>query len=116
GEMAPPENVEAIRVAFGLDKPLWQQLVIYIGKLLQGDLGFSYNYLTPVSELILERLPQTLLLVGMADLLSIIVGTIIGAYAGGKYPSKTDAGIVLTSVAFYSMPIFWFGLLLIFFF
>lgn len=113
GEMAHPDNVEAIRVAFGLDKPLWEQLVIYLSKMFRGDLGFSYNYLTPVLELILERLPQTLFLMLTANILSIIFGTLIGAYAAGKYPSKTDSTIWITSLAFYSMPIFWFGLLLI---
>ncbi len=113
GEMATPENVEAIRVAFGLDQPLGTQLVIYIQKLFQGDLGFSYNYLTPVSELIWDRLPQTLILMISASLLSIILGTLIGAYSAGRYPSRTDSTIWITSLIFYSMPIFWFGLLLI---
>jgi peptide/nickel transport system permease protein len=116
GEMAHPDNVEAIRVAFGLDRPLWEQLVVYIAKLFQGDLGFSYNYLTPVTELILERLPQTLLLMVMASTLSIIIGTLVGAFSASKYPSRTDSTIVITSLIFYSMPIFWFALLLLYLF
>jgi peptide/nickel transport system permease protein len=116
GEMAHPDNVEAIRVAFGLDKPLWEQLVIYITKLFRGDLGFSFNYLTPVSELILDRLPQTILLMTVASTLSIVFGTLTGAYAASRYPSKIDSSIVLTSLAFYSMPIFWFALLLLYLF
>ncbi len=113
GEMATPENVEAIRVAFGLDQPLGTQFLIYIQKLFNGDLGYSYNYLTPVSELIWERLPQTLILMVSASLLSIILGTLIGAYSAGRFPSRTDSTIWITSLVFYSMPIFWFGLLLI---
>jgi peptide/nickel transport system permease protein len=116
GEMAHPDNVEAIRVAFGLDKPLSQQLLIYLRNLLRGDLGFSFNYLTPVSELILERLPQTLLLMIAASTISIVAGTMIGAFSASKYPSGLDSGIVVTSLAFYSMPIFWFGLLLLYVF
>jgi len=116
GEMAHPDNVEAIRVAFGLDKPLWEQLVIYITKLFRGDLGFSFNYLTPVSDLILYRLPQTILLMTMASTLSIVFGTLTGAFAASRYPSKIDSSIVLTSLMFYSMPIFWFALLLLYLF
>lgn len=116
GEMAHPDNVEAIRVAFGLDKPLIQQFIIYMGNLLRGDLGFSFKYLTPVSELILERLPQTILLMVTASTISILLGTMIGAYSASKYPSALDSGIVVTSLSFYSMPIFWFGLLLLFIF
>lgn len=113
GEMATPENVEAIREAFGLDKSTGEQLIIYVQKLFQGDLGFSYNYLSPVSELIMERLPQTLLLMFSANILSIILGTLIGAFSAGRFPSKTDSTIWITSLIFYSMPIFWFGLLLV---
>tara|TARA_B100001964_G_C14120591_1_gene548127 strand:+ start:119 stop:1090 length:972 start_codon:yes stop_codon:yes gene_type:complete len=113
GEMAHPDNIEAIRVKFGLDRPAWEQLVVYLGKIMQGDLGFSYNYLTPVSELILDRLPQTFYLMIPASLLSIFLGTLIGAYSASKYPSVTDSAIWITSLGFYSMPIFWFGLLLI---
>jgi peptide/nickel transport system permease protein len=116
GEMATPQNVEAIRVAFGLDQPLWRQLLVYLQRLFQGDLGFSYNYLTPVTQLILDRLPQTVLLMLAANTLSIIFGTLIGAYAASRYPSRTDSTIWITSLAFYSMPIFWFGLLLIYVF
>lgn len=113
GEMATNENIEAIRIAFGLNRPLYEQFFTYVVKVLQGDLGFSYNYLTPVSELIFERLPQTLTLVIIADVLSIGIGTLVGAFTASKYPSKTDTGIWMTALAFYSIPIFWFSLLLI---
>jgi len=116
GEMATPENVEAIRVRFGLDQPIWVQLGVYLTALTQGDLGFSYNYLVPVSTLIMSRLPQTLGLMLSANILSIIVGTLIGAYSASRYPSKTDSTIWITSLGFYSMPIFWFGLLLVYVF
>jgi peptide/nickel transport system permease protein len=113
GEMASPENIEALRKTFGLDRSLPEQLFTYVWRVLQGDLGYSYNYLTPVLTLILERLPQTLLLVAIADVLSIVVGTFMGAYAASKYPSRTDSSIWITAILFYSLPIFWFGLLLI---
>lgn len=116
GERAAPENVEALRVRFGLDKPIVEQFLVYLSRLAQGDLGYSYNYLTPVLTLILDRLPQTLFLVFVGNGLALLVGTFLGTVAASKYPSKTDAGIIFSSVLFYSMPVFWLGLLFIYFF
>jgi peptide/nickel transport system permease protein len=116
GEMASPENVEALREAWGLNKPLLEQFWIYFSKLAQGDLGYSYNTLTPVSELIIERIPQTVFLMLTATLLSFVVGTLIGAYAASRYPSRVDTTLSVSSLVFYSMPIFWFGMLLIYLF
>jgi peptide/nickel transport system permease protein len=116
GEMATDENVEAIRERFGLDRPLIQQLGAYAGALVQGDFGYSYNYLTPVSQLILSRLPQTILLVLTANVLSIVLGTIVGAYSASRFPSRVDSTIWISSLVFYSMPIFWFGMLLVYVF
>lgn len=116
GEMASQENVEALRQAWGLDKPLIEQLLIYFSRLAQGDLGYSYNTLTPVADLILDRVPQTVGLMFAATLLSFVVGTLLGAYAASRYPSRVDSVISVSSIAFYSMPIFWFGMLLIYLF
>jgi peptide/nickel transport system permease protein len=116
GENAAPQIVEALRVRWGLDRPLLEQLVIYFGRLFQGDLGFSYNYLTPVLDLIVERLPQTVFLMATATTLSFILGTLMGALAGSRYPSRFDSAVSTISLVFYSMPIFWFGMLLLFVF
>jgi peptide/nickel transport system permease protein len=114
GENAAPQNVEALRVRWGLNKPLSEQVVIYFSRLAHGDLGFSYNSLTPVSDLIVNRLPQTVFLMLTATLLSFLLGTLLGAYAGSRYPSRLDSAVSTTSLVFYSMPIFWFGMLLLF--
>lgn len=116
GEMASRENVEALREAWGLNKPMIEQFAIYFWRLAQGDLGYSYNTLTPVNQLILERIPQTVTLMLAATLLSFVVGTLVGAYAASRYPSRIDSALSVTSLMFYSMPIFWFGMLLIYFF
>lgn len=114
GENAAPANVEALRERWGLNKPLWEQAVIYFGRLARGDLGFSYNYLTPVLTLILDRIPQTVFLMLTASTVSFVLGTLLGAFAGSRYPSRADSSISVISLIFYSMPIFWFGMLLIF--
>lgn len=116
GENASRENVEALRQRWGLNKPISEQFIIYFGRLATGDLGFSYNYLTPVLDLILERLPQTLFLMLTATILSFLIGLLAGAFAGSRYPSKLDSAMSMTSLVFYSMPIFWFAMLLIFVF
>lgn len=116
GENAAPQNVEALRIRWGLNKPLSEQFVIYFSRLAHGDLGFSYNSLTPVLELIVNRLPQTAFLMLTATTLSFVLGTLIGAYGGSRYPSRLDSTVSVTSLVFYSMPIFWFGMLLLFVF
>jgi peptide/nickel transport system permease protein len=116
GEMASQENVEALRLAWGLNKPIYEQLAIYFSRLAHGDLGYSYNTLTPVNQLILDRIPQTVSLMFAATLLSFVVGTLVGAYAASRYPSRVDSAISVSSLVFYSMPIFWFGMLLIYLF
>lgn len=116
GENAAPANVEALRERWGLNKPLWDQAVIYFSRLARGDLGFSYNYLTPVLTLIMDRIPQTVFLMLTASTLSFVLGTLFGAFAGSRYQSRADSAISVTSLVFYSMPIFWFGMLLIFVF
>jgi peptide/nickel transport system permease protein len=116
GENASRENVEALRARWGLNKPVSQQFLIYFGRLASGDLGFSYNYLTPVLDLILDRLPQTLFLMLSATILSFLIGLLAGAFAGSRYPSKLDSTLSTISLVFYSMPVFWFAMLLIFVF
>lgn len=113
GEGAPQEFIEALRVDYGLDKPLLQQLGTYLGTLLQGDLGYSFAYRRPVIEVIVERLPATLLLVFASQIPAIVVGTLLGAYSARHYPSRIDNAVTAVSLSLYAVPIFWSGLLLI---
>jgi peptide/nickel transport system permease protein len=116
GENAFKANIETLRAKWGLTKPLSQQLVIYFSRLAHGDLGYSYNYLTPVLNLIVDRLPQTAFLMLTATAFSFFFGTLAGAFAGSRYPSGVDSIVSITSLVFYSMPVFWFGMLLVFVF
>ena len=113
GEGAPQEFIEALRVDYGLDKPLIEQLGIYLATLLQGDLGYSFAYRRPVVEVIVERLPATLLLVLGSQIPAIVLGTLLGAFSARHYPSKIDSVVTGVSLSLYAMPIFWSGLLLI---
>jgi peptide/nickel transport system permease protein len=113
GEGAPQEFIEALRVDYGLDKPLIEQLGVYLTTLLQGDLGYSFAYRRPVVDVIVERLPATLLLVLGSQLPAIALGTLLGAFSARHYPSKIDSVVTGVSLSLYAMPIFWSGLLLI---
>ena len=113
GEGAPQEFIEALRVDYGLDKPLLQQLGTYLATLLQGDLGYSFAYRRPVLEVIVERLPATALLVFASQIPAIVLGTLLGAYSARHYPSKIDNAVTAVSLSLYAVPIFWSGLLLI---
>jgi len=112
GEMATPEYVQAIREKYGLNKPVYEQLLLYLVNVLRGDLGVSFAYHEPVLEMIIEKTPATLLLVVPSLLISFTFGTLLGALSAKKYGSKTDNALSLASLTMYSMPIFWFGLIL----
>lgn len=113
GEGAPQEFIEALRIDYGLDKPVLQQLGTYLATLLQGDLGYSFAYRRPVVEVIVERLPATALLVFASQIPAIVLGTLLGAYSARHYPSKIDNAVTAVSLSLYAVPIFWSGLLLI---
>lgn len=112
GEMAPPEFVQRIRVELGLDQPLYVQLVIYLSKVLQGDLGFSYSSREPVLFLIWSRLPNTVLLVGVQLIFAVLIGIIAGVVSSQRPYSVGDAAGTLAALAGYSVPVFWLGQIL----
>ena len=110
---ATPEYLEQLRREFGLDQPISVQLVKYVGKVLQFDLGYSLRFRQPVLELILSRLPATLLLMGTALVLSSLIGIVLGAVAARRPYSATDHAVTFVALGGYSMPVFWLGQILL---
>lgn len=110
---APEELLRSLRHEFGLDQPLWKQLLIYLGKLLQGDLGFSFHNRQPVLHLILQRLPATLLLSGSALALAAVLGVALGTLSSRRPYSWLDNFTSVFALVGFSMPVFWLGQLLI---
>jgi peptide/nickel transport system permease protein len=110
---ASEETVRALRREFGLDEPLWRQLLIYLTRVFRADLGFSFVHREPVLRLILERLPATLLLSGAALLLATVVGTALGIASSRRPTSWLDALVSAVALLGFSMPVFWLGQLLI---
>jgi peptide/nickel transport system permease protein len=113
GPFATREYVEQLRHSYGLDQALPVQFLAYVGQLLHGDLGRSYSFNAPVLSVIAQRIPATLLLVLSSQALGLALGTALGTIAARAYPSRGDGALSVVSLAAYSMPIFWLGMLLI---
>lgn len=105
--------VERIRQDYGLDKPVPVQLLTYMKQLLSFDLGESYRENRPVKEIVLEKLPATLLLTLSAFVFSVAVGVALGIAAARRAGSLMDTLITAGSLVFFAMPLFWIGLLAI---
>lgn len=110
---APQEQIDAITESMGLDKPLWEQYIIYMGNLLHLDFGESLRYRSPTLGLILERLPATLRLAGTAMLIALIVAIPCGIVAALKRGTLIDQGVMALVMAGQAMPVFWAGILMI---
>lgn len=110
---ADPAYLERLRAEFGLDRPLHEQLVAYMGNVLSFDLGYSLRFRQDVLDLILSRMPATLLLMGTALVFSSVVGILLGAVAARRPAGPADNAATLVALAGFSMPVFWLGQLLL---
>lgn len=113
GSYATPENVERINRDLGLDKPLIEQYFVWIGNVLQGDLGRSFALNRPVIDEVLERFQATLILAGVSLVLCSIVGLLAGVVSAVRQYGWVDRTITFAVLAGISMPSFWLGLILI---
>lgn len=128
------ESIEALRVRFGLDKPvincfislnplktgacavnpLDTQFFIYLKNMLTGELGISYHTNRPVSEILAERLWNTVLLIGAGQILSIIIGVVFGIFSAWKARTAIDYSALSISLMAWSLPTFWLAIILLF--
>lgn len=97
----------------GLDQPLWKQYLVFLGNLIQGDLGRSFVYNEPALKLILSRFPATLELALSAVLLSVIIGIPLGVVAGVRPDGLLSRALLAISILGFSVPTFWLGMVLI---
>ncbi|HUV72751.1 MAG TPA: ABC transporter permease [Anaerolineae bacterium] len=116
GEHATDANVERIREEFGLNKPLPEQYITYMGKVLRGDLGRSILSRRPITDEIRVRFPATLELSICALIVALVVGLPAGIISATKRNSRIDNIAMVGSLLGISMPIFWLGLMLNWFF
>jgi peptide/nickel transport system permease protein len=129
-----PETINAIRVRFGLDKPIINcfeslnpikigscevnpldtQFFIYLGNLLKGELGTSFYYNRPVEEVLGERLWNTILLIGAGQILAILLGVVFGLFAAWKARTVIDYSALISGLVAWSLPTFWLAIILLF--
>jgi peptide/nickel transport system permease protein len=112
-ERGDPAVLAAIRAELGLDKPIWQQYLIWMGKVLTGDFGFSWRIRVPVSELILTKLPVTFQLATMAFIIAIIIGVPLGILSAVKRDTPADWAANGAALFGISTPNFWLGIMMI---
>ena len=110
---ADEEVIAQIRADYGLDQPVWKQLARYMGNVARFDLGYSFFYNQPVTALIAERLPATLLLVITAQVLALIVGVLLGVVSARKPNGMMSHFVTLLALFGYSAPVFWTGIMLL---
>jgi peptide/nickel transport system permease protein len=128
------ESIDAVRTRFGLDKPVINcfrslnpievgdcfinpfdtQFFIFARNLFSGDLGISFHYNRPVGGILLERLWNTVLLIGAGQILAIVLGVVVGVIAAWKVRTNVDYGALLLSLLAWSLPTFWLGMILLF--
>jgi peptide/nickel transport system permease protein len=112
GRPLTPQQIQALRDRYDLNRPLLEQLWSFVVGLVHGDLGVSIEYARPVTGLVLERLPATLLLGGTVLLLNFTVGLWLGVRQAVRKDSPEDRWLTTVSLAGYATPSFWLGLVL----
>jgi peptide/nickel transport system permease protein len=112
GEKATEEVCNAFNARYGLDRPIWEQFLIYLGALLQGDLGTSIRFGRPVTDLLVERLPVTIELTLFALTFATVVGVTLGLLSALRRNSPVDVGTMVVANLGVSTPVFVLGLAL----
>lgn len=108
------EAQEALRVQFGLDKPIFpDQFIATIGQWLQGNLGISWSERRPVSDILVSKLGNTLLLISAGQVLSIVLGVALGLFAGWKRKTTIDVSSLTFSLVAWAIPTFWLAIILL---
>lgn len=107
----PDQVREHLRTQFGLDRPLGEQFVRYVFSLAQGEMGYSFSRRIPVGAALAAALPRTLLLMGIAIVLSIAIGVCLGIYQATRRGRPIERALSALSLFFYSLPEFWLALM-----
>ncbi len=109
----PESTLDVFRVKWGIDKSIFEQYLIYLGDIVQGDFGTSFFDGQSAWDLVMQRIPKTLLLGVTTFVISVTAGVSLGAIAALKHGTVWDRGIMTTAVASFSMPSYFLALLLI---
>jgi len=112
GTRATPDLIARLHAQFGLDKPIWEQYLSFLGGAVHGQFGVSFFYQAPVGELVLARLPVTMELLAYAAVLSIALALPLALLAALRRGGAMDQGIRLLFAGSLGLPAFWLGILL----
>ena len=107
------QEIQQLNAQFGLNKPLWDQFLIFLVDVFQGQWGLSFFYRVPVSQVLFVALLNSIILLIPSTILAIIIGVGLGVVSGWKRDSATDVAILSSSLVLYAVPTFWLGVLLI---
>lgn len=108
------ETQQALREQFGLNKPIFpDQFIDTIGQWAQGNLGVSWSLRRPVTDVLMSKLGNTVLLIGLGQILAILLGVTLGLLAGWKRKTPIDVGAVTFSLVAWAIPTFWLGIILL---
>lgn len=111
-----PERVAELKARWGLDEPPVVQYFYWLGNILQGDFGTSVSMKQSVGDLIMQRLPYTLMLTGAALLIEYLISIPLGLLAATRKDKPADKALTVGTIVLWSMPQFWLGVLLMFIF
>ena len=118
GEGLSPELRQAVVERFGLNRPLLEQYLLYLRNLFQGDMGYSFSHFgEPVWETLFEfRFANTFILMGASLVVAILIGMFFGVLAAAKRDTIVDTGSTVVFLVAYALPVFWIGILILYFF
>ncbi|MES1163219.1 MAG: ABC transporter permease, partial [Rhizobacter sp.] len=114
GDLATGDDIEKLRTALGLDKPLWQQFMLWLARLATGDLGISIFTQVPVTQLLGQRLEPTLAITTLTMVLTLVIAVPLGTLAAYRAGSWVDRLVMLFAVLAFSVPVFLVGYLLVY--
>lgn len=113
GSRLKPEQIEILKRRFHIEEPLHLQYIYYMANLLQGEFGYSFRTQRPIAEEMMLHLPNTLLLLGVATLISVVLGMVLGIIAAARHGKPIDVTLLLLGMTTYALPTFWIGLMLL---
>jgi peptide/nickel transport system permease protein len=116
GDVVPEEYLELVREALGIEKPMWQQYLLFLRSVFTGEFGISFRTGQMVSTMIAERFPLTLQLALAGFVVAIVIGVPAGIIGAIRYNTWVDRAVMLFSTSGLAAPNFWVGLLLLYVF
>lgn len=108
-----PQLRHALEVQFGLNKPKWEQYVLYVQQLFHGNMGISFTYQQPVTSLLWQDLRNTIPMVSVGTIAAVIIGVVTGVLSAWRRSTALDQVSTNTAIAFYAFPTQWLGLMLL---